>query len=549
MNSRQMGVPLEGPGPILAGSGRFAPELVAAAGHVSAGELALAEPILRQYVHDHPGDVNGIRMLGELGMSLGALADAQNLLARCVELAPDYTAARFALANVHYKRHRYDDALAQLDILLRGDPGNAAWLTLKAATLVDVNEHASAIPLLADVIAQHPAHRQAYLSYGHALRAVGSVDEAIVAYEKCIELGTGQGEAYWSLANLKTYRFTDAQIAAIEDLLQDKSCAFRDYYHLLFSLGKAREDRGEYRHAMAAYAKGNQVRGRNVPWDSREFSRNLAELKDFFTPDFFASVAGQGCESGAPIFIVGLPRAGSTLLEQILASHSQVEGTAELADIIALARQLSGKQRRGDASRYPGILAEVGAEALEEMGRGYLAGTAKQRRTDRPRFIDKMPNNFTHIGLIHAILPDAKIIDARRHPMDCCFSGYKQLFASGQGFTYGLSRIGNYYRDYVDLMDHWDRVLPGRVLRVWYEDMVNDTEAQVRRMLDYCELPFEHQCLAFHENERTVRTASSEQVRQPIYRGGMDQWQYFEDWLMPLKRALGPVLDRVPPRQ
>lgn len=544
MNPRQMGVSLEGHGSMLAGSGKFAPELVAAAGHVSAGELALAEPILRQYVRDHPGDVNGIRMLGELGLSLGALADAQNLLARCVELAPDYSVARFALANVFYKRHRYDEALAQLGMLLDGDPGNAAWLTLKAATLVDVNDHASAIPLLAGVIAQNPAHRQAYLSYGHALRAVGSVDEAIAAYEKCIELGSGQGEAYWSLANLKTYRFTDVQIAAMEGLLQDKSCAFRDYYHLLFALGKARADRGEYRHAMAAYAKGNQVRGRSVPWDSREFSRNTAELKAFFTPDFFASVVGQGCDSTAPVFIVGLPRAGSTLLEQILASHSQVEGTAELADIIALARRLSGKQRREDISRYPGVLAEVGAAALEEMGKGYLASTAKQRRTSKPCFIDKMPNNFSHIGLIHAILPNAKIIDARRHPLDCCFSGYKQLFASGQGFTYGLSKIGNYYRDYVDIMDHWDKVLPGRVLRVQYEDMVEDTEAQVRRMLDYCGLPFEEQCLAFHQNERTVRTASSEQVRQPIYRSGMDQWQHYEDWLMPLKRALGPVLDR-----
>ncbi len=544
MNPRQMGVPLQGHGSTLAGSGKFAPELVAAAGHVSAGELALAEPILRQYVRDHPGDVNGIRMLGELGLSLGALADAQNLLARCVELAPDYSAARFALANVFYKRHRYDEALAQLDILLGGDPGNAAWLTLKAATLVDVNDHASAIPLLAGVIAQNPAYRQAYLSYGHALRAVGSVDEAIVAYERCIELGSGQGEAYWSLANLKTYRFTDAQIAAMEGLLQDKSCAFRDYYHLLFALGKAREDRGEYRHAMAAYAKGNQVRGRSVPWDSREFSRNTAELKAFFTPEFFASVAGQGCDSTAPVFIVGLPRAGSTLLEQILASHSQVEGTAELADIIALARRLSGKQRREDISRYPGVLAEVAAVDLEEMGKAYLASTAKQRRTNKPCFIDKMPNNFSHIGLIHAILPNAKIIDARRHPMDCCFSGYKQLFASGQGFTYGLSRIGNYYRDYVDIMDHWDKVLPGIVLRVQYEDMVEDTETQVRRMLDYCGLPFEEQCLAFHRNERTVRTASSEQVRQPIYRSGIDQWQHYEDWLMPLKRALGPVLDR-----
>ena len=524
----------------------FPPELVTAADHIASGKLSKAEQLLRSYVHDNPGDVNGIRMLGEVGLSLGALRDAHQLLERAVEIAPDYHAARYALANVLYKRHRYSEALTHLNLLLQSDPDDAAWLTLKAANLVEMNEHEKAIPLLERIIEQHPQHKQAYLSYGHALRAVGSVDDAIIAYEQCIELGSGPGEAFWSLANLKTYRFSDEQIEQIETLLNNPECPFRDYYHLLFTLGKAREDRGEFEQAMAAYVKGNEVRGKNVPWDSKQFHLDTQELKRFFTADYFKSVAGAGFPADDPIFIVGLPRAGSTLLEQILASHSQVEGTAELADIIALARSLSGKTRRDDPSRYPSVLAELEHNALRDMGEQYINSTRTQRITGKPRFIDKMPNNFSHVGLICSILPNARIIDARRHPLDCCFSGYKQLFASGQGFTYGLEKIGRYYRDYVDMMAHWDRVLPGKVLRVHYEDMVTDTEAQVRRLLDFCQLPFEESCLQFHTNQRTVRTASSEQVRQPIYQSGMNQWQPFEQWLEPLKRGLGPALAEYP---
>jgi cytochrome c-type biogenesis protein CcmH/NrfG len=524
----------------------FPPELIEATEHVAAGRLAKAEPILRRYVHAHPEDVNGIRLLGEVGLSLGALRDAENLLRRAVELAPDYHAARYAYANALYKRHRYQDAILELDRLLQVESTNPGWLTLKAANLVEINEHAQALPLFETILSHHRDYRQAHLSYGHALRAVGRLDEAIAAYEQAAALGEGSGEAWWSLANLKTYRFSEQQLQAIETRLRDESCPYRDYYHLLFALGKAREDRGEYRQAMAAYAKGNQVRGKGVPWDVAAFHRDTRELIQFFSADLFARFEGAGCLAADPIFVVGLPRAGSTLIEQILASHSQVEGTAELADVIALARRLSAKTRRQDRSQYPSGLAGQTPASLAEMGRGYIDSTAIQRATDRPRFIDKMPNNFSHIGLIHLILPNAKIIDARRHPMDCCFSGYKQLFASGQGFTYGMDRIGNYYRDYLEIMDHWDAVLPGKVLRVQYEDMVADTEAQVRRLLSFCDLPFEPQCLSFHQTRRTVRTASSEQVRQPIYSSGVGQWQPFSEWLEPLRRALGPVLERYP---
>ncbi len=524
----------------------FPAALVTATEHIAAGRLAKAEPILRKYVSEHPADVNGIRMLGEVGLSLGALRDAENLLHRAVELAPDYHAARYAYANALYKRHRYQDAIVQLDLLLEVEPLNPGWLTLKAANLVEINDHEQAIPLFEAIISHHPSFRQAHLSYGHALRAVGRIDNAIAAYEQATTVGEGAGEAFWSLANLKTYRFSNAQIEHIESMLREENCAYRDYYHLLFSLGKAHEDSQNYQASMAAYVKGNQVRGRGVPWRVDQFRKDSRELMDFFSEQLFARFQGVGCELADPIFIVGLPRAGSTLIEQILASHSQVEGTAELADIIALARKLSGKRKREDLSRYPSSLAESAPEEFAAMGQGYIDSTAVQRVTDRARFIDKMPNNFSHIGLIHLILPNAKIIDARRHPMDCCFSGYKQLFASGQGFTYGMDRIGNYYRDYVELMDHWDRVLPGKVLRVHYENMIDDTEPQVRRLLAYCGLPFEEQCLRFHETRRTVRTASSEQVRQPIYRGGMGQWQPYSQWLDPLREALGPVLERYP---
>jgi len=513
---------------------------------ISQGALGRAESLLRDFVHDHPADVNGIRLLGEVGLALGALGDAERLLARAVELAPDYTAARFAYANALYRRHRYDESLTQLATLLGSDPGNAAWLTLKAANLVDLNEHTQALEVLQTVLERDPDYRQAWLSYGHARRALGDSNEAVRAYERCIDLGSGVGEAYWSLANLKTYRFSDDQLTDLETLLQRDDCAFRDYYHALFALGKAREDQGDHEKAMAAYVKGNQVRGRQVPWDSAAFERDCRELMAFFDREFFDARAGWGFEDPAPIFVVGLPRAGSTLIEQILASHTQVEGTAELADIIAIARDLSAKRRRQDVSQYPSALAGLDRAAIQGLGERYISGTRAQRLTDAPFFIDKMPNNFMHVGLIHLILPGAKIIDARRHPMDCCFSGYKQLFAAGQGFTYGLRRIGHYYRWYCEVMAHWDRVLPGRVHRVYHERLVDDVEGEVRRLLAYCELPFEEQCLRSHETRRKVRTASSEQVRQPINRAGMDRWKPYATWLAPLREALGPALSDYP---
>ena len=316
-----------------------------------------------------------------------------------------------------------------------------------------------------------------------------------------------------------------------------------DLYHLCFTLGKALEDRQQFDEAFKVYRLANKVRRKTVNWDADDHHRNMNRLAAFFNQQFFEERKNWGCMDGSPIFVVGLPRAGSTLLEQILASHSQVEGTMELPDIISIARRLGGKKNRADESRYPEVVAELSREELMKLGEEYLKRT-EIHRSGSPHFIDKMPNNFSHIGLIHSILPNAKIIDARRHPLGGCFSGFKQLFARGQNYTYKLDEIGRYYRDYVELMDHWDRVLPGRVLRMQYEDVVGDTENEVRRLLDYCGLEFESECLRFYESDRAVRTPSSEQVRQPIYSGAAEQWMNYEAYLGPLVEALGPVMDR-----
>ena len=395
------------------------------------------------------------------------------------------------------------------------------------------------------VLAVYPKQPRAQMNYGHTLKTVGRLDEAIEAYRRCIALNPAIGEAYWSLANLKTYRFTDAEVARMREQLAATKGNAEDQAHLAFALGKALEDRGAFDEAFQCYDRGNRIRKVKHRHDIRINVFDTARQMKTLTAEFFAARQRWGCPAPDPIFIVGLPRSGSTLLEQILASHSQVQGTAELVDVIQIARRLGQKSRQNPASNYPEVLATLDADRLRELGEGYIASTRVQRN-DRPYFIDKMPNNFRHVGLIHLMLPNAKIIDARRHPMACCFSNFKQLFASGQTFTYGLEEIGKYYRDYVFLMDHWDRVLPGRVLRVEHEELVADTEAQIRRLLDYCGLPFEEQCLRFWETERAVRTPSSEQVRQPIYRSGLEQWRHFEKHLGPLKVALGPVLERYP---
>jgi tetratricopeptide (TPR) repeat protein len=396
------------------------------------------------------------------------------------------------------------------------------------------------------VLADYPNQPKVWMSLGHALKTANHNAESIEAYRRCIELAPQFGEVWWSLANLKTFRFTPTEVATLRAQLERDDLTNDDRFHFHFALGKALEDGAEYRASFEHYERGNALRRKLVRYDADDNAGHVDRCRQLFTREFFAERVGWGSAAADPIFIVGLPRSGSTLVEQILASHSEVEGTQELPDITMIARGIARRTSRADASAYPRALAKFSAAELLELGDRYLGHTRIQRKTSRPSFIDKMPNNFAHVGLIHLILPNARIIDTRRHPLGCCFSCFKQHFARGQNFTYDLEELGRYYRDYVELMAHFDAVLPGRVHRVFYEDMVDDTEVQVRRLLDYCGLPFEPAVMKFHENQRAVRTASSEQVRQPIFRDGLEQWRHFEPWLDPLKAALGPVLDRYP---
>ena len=400
--------------------------------------------------------------------------------------------------------------------------------------------------IYSELLREYPGNSRVWLSYGHTLKTEGSLQQGIDAYRRSIVLEPTFGEAYWSLANLKTFRFGPDELAAMEAKVADPTVKDADRLHFEFALGKAYEDAGDWPSSFAHYEQANALQRASVKYDPDKNTERLRHLQGVLTRDFFSMRAGSGDPSPDPIFIVGLPRAGSTLVEQILASHSRVEGTMELPEIIAIARELRAEAGSKAAGAYTDVLATLDAARLRGLGERYMANTLIYRKTGRPFFIDKMPNNFLHIGMIHLILPNAKIVDARRHPLACCFSNYRQHFASGQRFTYGLADLGRYYRDYVALMAHFDAVLPGRIHRVFYERMVEDTEAEVRRLLDYCGLKFEESCLRFFENERAVRTPTAEQVRQPIYREGMDQWRHYEAWLGPLKHALGPVLSAYP---
>jgi len=407
-----------------------------------------------------------------------------------------------------------------------------------ATACVGLGNHEEAVRAFRELLIDAPESSELHMSIGHALKTLGGQPEAIASYRAAAAARPSFGDAYWSLANLKTYRFTDEEIAQMRLQEASTATALADRYHLCFALGKALEDRADYEESFRYYERGNAFKKSSSRYDADALERGLRAQATLCTREFLASRQGCGCELRDPIFIVGLPRAGSTLIEQILASHSRVEGTMELADIPRLVLRLQGREHRDSNPRYPGVLADLSPAQLRQFGEKYLADT-QVYRTGKPFFIDKMPNNFRHIGLIHLILPNARIIDARREPMACCFSNFKQLFASGQEFTYSLEDIARYYRIYVEIMQHWDTVLPGKILRVQHEEVVEDLEGNVRRILDFVGLDFEPACLEFYKTERSVRTASSEQVRRPIYKEGLDQWRNFEPWLGPLKEALG----------
>jgi tetratricopeptide (TPR) repeat protein len=522
------------------------PRLMQAGLALVEGQLAVAERLLRPHLKEKPTDIAAIRMMAELAGRLGRYGDSEHLLRRALELAPAFTAARANLATVLYRQNRPAEAIAVLDALLDGEPANPAHQNLKAAALGRIGGYEEALALYAAVLERFPNQPKVWMSYGHVLKTVGRQADSVAAYRRAISAEPSLGEAWWSLANLKTVELGARDVAAMEAALTAPGLGEEDRFHLHFALGKALEDEGEPERAFAHYAEGNRLRRAAIGYDPQEISRHVERSLAFFTPAFFAAREGGGCQARDPIFILGMPRAGSTLIEQILASHSQVEGTMELPDLPALAKRVGGRRLKSEGTAYPESLAALSPAELEALGAEYLERTRIQRKTAKPLFIDKMPNNWAHAGFVHLILPKARIIDARRHPLACCFSNFKQHFARGQGFSYDLRELGRYYRDYVRLMRHFDEVLPGRVHRVIYERMVEDPEAEVRRLLDYLGLPFEEACLRFYENQRAVRTASSEQVRQPINREGLDQWKPYEPWLGPLKQALGPVLGAYP---
>ena len=519
------------------------PEVVRATSLFSDGDLAPAEQIVRGFLLRHGDHPEAMRLLAKIGMAHDVLDDAELLLEAVVTMLPDHAAARYDYARCLVARHKYPEAKRQLATLLAADPQNLDYRSLAATAAVGLGEHAAAITLYRAMLAEVPDAPDILLWLGHALKTIGELPEAIDAYRAAASARPDFGDAYWSLANLKTYRFTGDEIARMRTQEAASSTASEDRIHLCFALAKALEDRDETPESWRYYDRGNALKRAESRYRPEVIETNTARQIAVCTPDFFARRAGWGDPRPDPIFILGLPRAGSTLLEQILASHSQVEGTQELADIQRLVQDLQGRDPDLDDPRYPASLADLSPADVRALGERYLADT-RVYRTDKPRFIDKMPNNFRHIGLIHLILPNARIIDARRDPMSCCFSNLKQLFANGQEFSYGVEDIARYYRTYLDIMDHWDAALPDRVLRVQHEDVIADLEGSVRRLLDHCGLAFEPGCIDFHKSRRSVRTPSSEQVRQPIFRDGLDQWKKYAAWLGPLQDSLGDAMER-----
>ncbi len=519
------------------------PQVVTATALFFDGELAVAEQLIRAFLLTQGHHLEAMRLLARIGVERDVLDDAQLLLEGVLELAPDYQAARFEYGQVLVKRHLYSEARQQAEDLLASDPANRNYRALQAMSYVGLGQHERAIGIYQGLLAGAAQPADLHLSIAHSLKTLGRRHAAITEYRAAAAVRTDYGDVYWSLANLKTYRFPDAELEQMRAAQAAPATTPIDRYHLCFALGKALEDRQQYAESFGFYDAGNALKRAQSRYRPEVFELNTRGQIEVCTPALFSRHAGDGAPAPDPIFVVGLPRSGSTLLEQILASHSQVEGTQELAEVPRLVAQLQGRDRDLDKPRYPGVLADMNGAEFRRLGEKYLSDT-RVYRSGKAHFIDKMPNNFRHIGLIHLMLPNAKIIDARREPMACCFGNFKQLFASGQEFAYSIEDIARYYRTYLELMRHWNTVLPGRVLRIQHEDLVDDLPGNVHRLLDYCGLEFEPACIEFYKTERSVRTASSEQVRQPLYREGLDQWRHYEPWLGPLREALGDALTR-----
>lgn len=526
------------------------PELLKAAVAMNDGQLDAAEAMLQVRLERLPDDPAAHRLLGEIVWRRGDLTAALTLVERAVDIAPGYDLARDFLIRLLLQTNSLPEALAHADVLVQSpiqSPGNDA---LKASVLVRLGDQEGARRIYDKLLAQRPDQPQVWQNLGHVLKTLGRQDDAVHAYRQSVTHLPTMGEAWWSLANLKTVKLGSDDIAVMQAALarleQDATGSPEDVFHLHFSLGKAFEDAGDPAAAFRHYDLGNRLRRPMVLHDADEFSQEVAAGTATFTGAFIAEMGPGGCTARDPIFILGLPRSGSTLVEQILASHSAIEGTMELPEMMMIGSRLQSRVDEGEFADLRAMMASLTPSDRSRLGEEYLDRTRVHRKTDKPLFIDKMPNNWQHIGLIRMILPNATIIDARRHPMACCFSGWKQHFARGQAFTYDLIDIGRYYRDYVAHMAAFDRAAPGAVHRVIYEQMVADTPSEVRRLLDHVGVPFEDACLEFWRTRRSVRTASSEQVRQPIFTDAVDHWQSFAPWLGPLADTLGDVVERYP---
>jgi tetratricopeptide (TPR) repeat protein len=511
---------------------------------INARRFGAASLLLRRRLEQAPQDIAALRMLAEVAAEQEDYVEAERLLEEALRIAPGCSDARFDLARVLYSQQKAGPILAMLDRLLRLDPGDLHYRSLLAAAYGLLGLNDQSIEILSKLIDEHPRDERLWLAYGHSFRTAGRSREAVDAYRKCIALRPGFGEAWFSLANLKTFRFSADDRAAMLAQIARDDIPDNDRLQFEFALGKVLEDSREFAESFAHYARGNALRRAMVIYDGGGNTALVERSKALYTREFFAARAGSGCQSTEPIFIVGLPRSGSTLLEQILASHSQVEGTRELPDVPGFALELGAREVRGERPTYPESVARLSRAELNAFGERYLSQARPNRLLGKPYFIDKMPSNFFHVGLIQLILPNARIIDARRSPLGCCFANFKQHFQSGVWFTYSLRDLGIYYRDYVGLMRHFDTAMPGRIHRVQYEQLVANPETEIRAVLSYCGLSFEEQCLRFHETRRVVQTASSEQVRRPLYAESVDQWRNYEPWLGELKEALGDVLDR-----
>lgn len=495
-----------------------------------------AEMLLRKQLEGHPRDVVALRLLAQIAARARRAGDAATLLEECLRLAPGYREAREDYATLLVRQARPLAALREIASLLAETPDDVRLQTRRAAILFQLLEYEEAARAYAGLAAKRPGDPGLQTSLGHCLRILGRPDESAEAYRRAIALAPGSGEAWWSLANLEAGGISDDDLAAIQGQLQSAGAGDEDRLRFHFAAGKALEKRRQYEEAFRHYAEGNRLRRGGIDHDSTRLADYVERARALFTPEFFAARAGWGCASDAPIFVVGLPRSGSTLVEQVLASHSAVEGTTELPHLPVLVNELAARQAAGAA--WPDCLATMEEWELREAGEAYIERTRPWRKLGRVHFVDKLPNNFEHLALIHLMLPNARIVDVRRNPMACGLSLFRHLFAHGQHFSYSLEDIGRYYAAYLRLMTHFDDVLPERVCRVRYEDLVDNTEAAVRRLLAHCGLPFEDACLRFHENERPVSTPSSEQVRSPVFRDGLEQWRHFQPWLGPLEEAL-----------